>query len=122
MKAEPEADPNSYNAADEEARISAHTEKNVVADVMWKLRKHIYKFRNSRHWKVLLFEHIQAQKATPYSPQLDMPARWSSTYNMIDTVLKLEKPIADASHQQDFEESMRDTQLRSADWKTIKGV
>ena len=114
LKAEPLEQADAYRLEQGAARVPQLAENDTVA-VLAKLRRHIYVFRNRRAWKDALKKQCEAATIKYQKLSLDMPVRWSSTYHMINTALKLQSPITALCASQQLDLSMRDISLSSID-------
>ncbi|KFY06197.1 hypothetical protein V491_08791, partial [Pseudogymnoascus sp. VKM F-3775] len=96
--------------------------KEEVATVLIKLRRHIYVFRNRRAWKDALKVQASTMGIQVISMSLDMPVRWNSTYHMLENALKLEQPINALCASQTMDLSMRDIIITSIEWQVLHGL
>ena len=65
-----------------------------VVSALSKLRQHIYIFRNQRGFRTALEKQVRVSGIKPARMlTLNMPVRWSSTYDMINTAYIQEAPI-----------------------------
>lgn len=121
LKAEPAEQVDAYRLEQGAARVPQLAENATVA-VLAKLRRHIYVFRNRRVWKDALKKQCEAATIQYRQLSLDMPVRWSSTYHMINTALKLQSPITALCASQQLDPSMRDISLSSTDWMILHSL
>jgi hypothetical protein len=121
LKAVPSDEPESYRLEYGAARVPFSPENETMA-VLAKLWRHIYIFRNRRQWKDGLQKQCEAANIPFRQLSLDMPVRWSSTYHMIDTALKLQRPITALCASQQLDLSIKDIALTAIDWKTLEDL
>jgi hypothetical protein len=72
-----------YRIIYQSATLLQELDKIEVILVLYKLRCHIYIFRNQQVWRVALENQYNAANIKHQRLSLDMPIRWNSTYNMI---------------------------------------
>lgn len=96
--------------------------REEVATVLIKLRRHIYVFRNRRAWKDALKVQASTMGIQVVSMSLDMPVRWNSTYHMLENALKLEQPINALCASQTMDLSMRNIIITSIEWQVLHGL
>ena len=110
------ADVNVYHFTEGAARVARAYERTEVSDTLSKLRRHIFVFRNRRGWRDALAKQCEAQGIKARQIPLDMPVRWSSTYNMLETTLILKSAITALCASQVLDLSMKNIQLTPEDW------
>lgn len=96
--------------------------RDEVATVLIKLRRHIYVFRNRRAWKDALKVQASTMGIQVVSLSLDMPVRWNSTYHMLENALKLEQSINALCASQTMDLSMRDIIITPIEWQVLHGL
>jgi hypothetical protein len=93
LKAVPAEETEAYRMVYQSAILLDDIEKTDVISALYKLRRHIYIFRNRRIWRDALEKQCKAANIKYHRPTLDMPVRWNSTYNMIKGACNLQIPI-----------------------------
>jgi hypothetical protein len=93
LKAVPAEQTEAYRMVYQSAVLPHQLEETDVVSVLYKLRRHIYIFRNRRVWRTALEKQCKAANIKYQSLSLDMPVRWNSTYNMIKGACNLQIPI-----------------------------
>ncbi|KFZ23029.1 hypothetical protein V502_02492 [Pseudogymnoascus sp. VKM F-4520 (FW-2644)] len=79
-----------------------------VINVLAKLRRHIYIFRNHRALRDALQKQAVAHGLKEQQLSLDMPVRWNSTCHMLELVINLWVPITELCASQELDSSMKD--------------
>ena len=116
LKAEPAEETETYRLVYNSATIPLEFQKTDVISAFYKLRRHIYIFRNRRIWRVALENQCRAHTIKYRKPTLDMPIRWNSTYNMIKRACDLQKAIQSVCATQDFDLSVKALEMTQGDW------
>jgi hypothetical protein len=93
LKAVPAEETEAYRMVYHSAVLPNKFEGTDVISTLYKLRRHIYIFRNRRVWRDALEKQCKAANITYYRLGLDMPIRWNSTYNIIKGACNLQIPI-----------------------------
>ena len=122
MKAEPAEETETYRMIYNSATIPLEFQKTDVVSAFYKLRRHVYIFRNRRIWRVALQNQCKAHGIKYRKPTLDMPIRWNSTYNMIKRAFDLQKAIQSVCATQDFDLSVKALELTQGDWLILNSM
>ena len=123
LKAAPVEQTESYRCEQGAARIPLSFDSNIeVMNTLAKLRRHIYVFRNRRQWKDALQKQTVVAGLKKLQLSLDMPVRWNSTYEMLNTAIKLRIPITAVCATQQMDPSMKDIALTQEDWVTLNAL
>ena len=122
LKAEPAEETETYRMIYNSATIPLEFQKTDVVSAFYKLRRHVYIFRNRRIWRVALQNQCKAHGIKYRKPTLDMPIRWNSTYNMIKKAFDLQKAIQSVCATQDFDLSVKALELTQGDWLILNSM
>ena len=122
LKAVPAEETEAYSMVYHSAVLPEEFKRTDVISVLYKLRRHIYIFRNRRIWRDALEKQCKAANIKYNRPSLDMPVRWNSTYNMIKGACNLQIPITAVCAIQDYDISVRALMLTQADWAILDNI
>ena len=94
-----------------------------VVSALSKLRRHIYIFRNRRGFRTALEKQVRVSGIKPARMlTLDMPVRWSSTYDMINTACIQEAPITAVCATQQIDLSVCEILITQQDWAILRDL
>jgi hypothetical protein len=92
LKAEPRAFRYAYER-NINGEIPAQEPESPSRLALFCMRSLIHNFKHSRYWRALLDKQCRAHNLKSRKPKLDMPVRWGSTDEMLNTFLYLEQAV-----------------------------
>jgi hypothetical protein len=119
LKATPSDVSETYRMTANEAQLPYTHRQDEVVSAFSKLRRHVYIFRNRRQFKSQLEQQLRATGMKPKLLTLDMPVRWNSTYEMLNTACSQEGPITAVCASQTIDLSIREIMLSHSDWAIL---
>ena len=122
MKAEPAEETETYRLVYNSATILLEFQKTDIISVFYKLRSHVYIFRNRCIWRVVLQNQYKVYRIKYRKPTLDILICWNSTYNIIKKACNLQKAIQSVCTTQDFDLSIKVLELSEGDWLILYSI